>query len=300
MANLQLTRLEPVPGWRFRSRRAVRLTGRLAIREPLGTMGLVGLIGLVAAATFASSFATHDPRAFVGDRLLGPGDQGFVLGTDHLGRDVFSRTLYGARISLMVGFIAVGIGTIGGSIVGIASGYFGGTVDFGIQRAVDMMQAFPGLILLMALVSILGASTNNAILAIGILLIAPTSRVVRGTVLSAKTNVYVEAARVIGASDIRIMVRHILPNVFAPIIVLASVTLGEAILAEASLSFLGLGTQPPNPSWGEMLSGSGRQYLTTHPHLAVIPGLAIMVTVLSFNLVGDSLRDILDPRLRNR
>jgi peptide/nickel transport system permease protein len=258
------------------------------------------IVAVVLVAVFASAVAPYDPNASVGGSLLRPGEQGFVLGTDFLGRDVLSRVIHGSRISLRVGVIAVVIGTVGGTLVGTMSGYFGGKVDLIVQRVVDSIQAFPALILLISLISVVGASTNNAMIAIGVLLIAGTSRVVRGAVLTVKQLAYVEAARVLGVSSVRIMFRHVLPNVMAPVIVLASIALGEAIIIEAGLSFLGLGTQPPTPSWGQMLSGDGRQYMFTRPSLAIFPGLAIAVTVLAFNLLGDSIRDVLDPKLRTR
>jgi ABC-type dipeptide/oligopeptide/nickel transport system permease subunit len=259
---------------------------------------LIAMVVLVAI--FAPVIAPYDPNASVAQGLLRPGEQGFILGTDFLGRDVLSRIIYGSRISLRVGIMAVAIGTLGGTIVGTVSGYFGGKVDLVVQRFVDCVQAFPALILLISVISVVGASTNNAMVAIGVLLIAGTSRVVRGAVLSVRKLAYVEAATVLGASNARIMLRHILPNVMAPVIVLASIVLGEAIIIEAGLSFLGLGTQPPTASWGQMLSGDGRQYMFTRPALAIFPGLAIAVTVLAFNLLGDTIRDVLDPRLRTR
>jgi ABC-type dipeptide/oligopeptide/nickel transport system permease subunit len=266
----------------------------------LGTLSALIIIALVLIAIFASFIAPYDPNASVGKGLLRPGENGFLLGTDFLGRDVLSRIIYGARISLRVSVIAVTIGTVGGMLVGMVSGYFGGKSDLVIQRVVDSVQAFPALVLLIALISVVGANTNNAMLAIGVLLIAGTSRVVRSAVLTVRGLAYIDASRVIGVSNVRIMLRHVLPNVLAPIIVLASIALGDAIIIEAGLSFLGLGTQPPTASWGQMLSGDGRQYMLTRPGLAIFPGLAIAFTVLAFNLLGDSIRDILDPKLRVR
>jgi peptide/nickel transport system permease protein len=236
----------------------------------------------------------------VGLQLLGPGEEGFILGTDQIGRDFLSRLIHGAQISLRVSLIAVAIGATGGTVVGVLSGYFGGKVDLIIQRVVDTFQAFPSLILLISLISVIGASTNNAMLVIGMLFIAGSSRVVRGAVLKVSQEPFVESARAMGAGDLRIMLRYILPNVAAPIIVLASIEFGAAILVEASLSFLGLGTQPPTPSWGQMLSGAGRTYMITQPGMAIFPGVAIAIVVLAANLFGDSIRDVLDPKLRNR
>lgn len=273
---------------------------RLVRRQPVGAVAGLLILALIFVAVFADVLAPYDPTLTVGPSVLTPGEQGYLMGTDNLGRDVLSRVIHGARISLRVGLIAVAMGTVGGATIGIISGYLGGKTDLIIQRFVDTVQAFPALILLMALVSVLGPSTNNAMFAIGFLFMAGTSRIIRGAVMTASQNPYIEAARVIGSTNVRIMLRHILPNVFAPILIIASVELGAAILTEASLSFLGLGTQPPTPSWGEMLSGAGRTYMLSQPGLAIFPGLAIAVTVLSFNLLGDSVRDILDPKLRGR
>lgn len=273
---------------------------RLARRQPMGTISALLIVALILIAVFASFVAPYNPNASVGRGLLRPGENGFLLGTDFLGRDVLSRIIHGARISLRVGVIAVAIGIVGGTFVGTISGYFGGMADLVIQRLVDSVQAFPALVLLIALISVVGANTNNAMLAIGVLLIAGTSRVVRAAVLTVRQLAYIDAARVIGVPNARIMLHHVLPNVLAPIIVLASIALGDAIIIEAGLSFLGLGTQPPAASWGQMLSGDGRQYMLTRPGLAIFPGLAIAVTVLAFNLLGDSIRDVLDPKLRVR
>lgn len=264
----------------------------------MGAFGAAMVFLLVFAAIFADVIAPYDPMEIHADfALRGPSLQ-FWAGTDESGRDVLSRIIFGSRISLMVGIIAVGMGSMGGALVGIVSGYFGGKADFLIQRVVDAMMSFPGLILVMAIVSVLGPSTFNAMLAIGMLIIPSNSRVVRGAVLSIKQNQYVEAAQAMGATNLRIMWAHILPNVTAPIMVLASILLGSAILIEASLGFLGLGTQPPDPSWGSMLSKSGRKYMELAPWLAVAPGVAISLAVLGFNMLGDALRDVWDPRLR--
>ena len=248
--------------------------------------------------------APYDPIGISIDTFQAPSSTHF-FGTDDLGRDMFSRILHGSRISLYVGFLAVALGSLGGALgslggalVGLVSGFAGGWVDMVIQRIVDAVLAFPGIVLAMSLVAVLGTSTTNALLAIAIVIIPFQSRVVRGAVLSVKQNVYVEAALTIGASPQRIMIRHVLPNVVAPILILISASLGNAILIEAGLSFLGLSTQPPEPSWGLMLSGTGRRYMEEAPWLAIFPGLAIALTVLAFNLLGDVVRDVLDPRLR--
>jgi peptide/nickel transport system permease protein len=214
--------------------------------------------------------------------------------------DVFSRIIHGSRISLWVGLLAVGIGTVAGMVIGLASGYWEGPLDLVLQRVMDAIQAIPGLILALAIVSVLRPSTTNAMLAIAMVIVPGNSRIVRGAVLSAKQNRYVEAAQAMGCRHPRIIAQHILPNVTAPILIIASIWLGNAILIEASLSFLGVGTQPPTPSWGLMLSSTGRAFMEQAPWLAVFPGLAISLTVLAFNLFGDTLRDAWDPKLRTR
>jgi peptide/nickel transport system permease protein len=219
-------------------------------------------------------------------------------GTDNYGRDMFARIVYGARASLLIGFSSAILGTGIGSVIGLCSGYFAGRLDMVLMRLIDAMQAFPALILAMAIAAAVGPGLDKAFIPIAAALIPRPARVVRGSVLSAKQMPWVEAARTVGATDVRIIFRHILPNVFAPIIVLMSLVLGIAILTEASLSFLGLGVQPPTPAWGSMLSGTSTVYFETSPHLAIVPGVAISLAVFAFNLFGDALRDVLDPRLR--
>jgi peptide/nickel transport system permease protein len=270
---------------------------RFVRQKPLGAFGLAVIVLLILVAVFRHQLATHDPIKISRDILQRPSAE-YYLGTDNLGRDQYSRLVYGAWISLYVGILAVAIGTALGTTVGLLSGFVGGRLDLWLQRLVDVLQAFPGLILLLLIVGAVGQSINNVIIALAVLGWTGTSRVVRGSTLAVKENAYVEAARVLGASHSRIMLMHILPNVVAPIIVLATASLGGVILAEASLSFLGLGVPPPNPSWGNMLSAESRLYFTSAPWLALAPGIAISVTVLAFNLLGDSLRDVLDPRLR--
>jgi ABC-type dipeptide/oligopeptide/nickel transport system permease subunit len=267
-------------------------------RKPLGLISLVLIMVVVVTAIFAEQLAPYDPlESHAADRLQGPNSE-YLLGTDQLGRDVLSRIIYGARISLLVGLISVGVSTISGAIVGLFSGYFGGTLDIVVQRIVDAFQAFPGLILALALMSVFGSGIVQVTIAIAIVIAPSQSRVVRSAVLGMKENQYMEAARSIGANDLRLILWHILPNVTAPILILASITLGLAILIEGALSFLGLGTPPPTPSWGGMLSGGSRVYMERAPTLSLFPGIAISLTVLAFNLFGDTLRDIWDPRLR--
>jgi len=272
-------------------------------RKPLGAISAVILCGLIATAVLAPLIAPYDPYRFnLNERglpiRLHPPDATFLFGTDTHGRDVLSRIIYGARVSLIVGFLSVAIGTLAGTLIGLVSGYWEGSLDQALQRLVDTLMAFPGIVLALAVLSVFGQSLLNVILVIGLVIAPGASRVVRGTVLSVKHNTYVDAARAAGASSWRILLRHILPNVFAPILIIASVWLGNAIVIEAALSFLGLGTPPPTPTWGGMLSGEGRRSLETAPYLAIFPGLAISIVVLAFNMFGDAVRDLLDPRLR--
>ncbi len=277
----------------------------LVQRKPLGAVSAAIVCGLIAVALFAPVLAPRDPQAFNLDerglpvRMQAPSAT-FLLGTDPLGRDVLSRIVYGARVSLIVGFASVMIGTLLGTALGLVSGYWEGRLDQVIQRGVDTAMAIPGIVLALAVMSVLGQSLTNIILVIGLVIAPGASRVVRGTVLAVKQQTFIDAAHASGASPGRIVLRHVLPNVFAPILVIGTVWLGNAIVIEAALSFLGLGTPPPTPTWGGMLSGEGRRNLETAPYLAIFPGLAISIVVLAFNMLGDALRDLLDPRLRNR
>lgn len=292
---------------------APRLTAReawgagalLVRRKPLGAVSAVVILGLLAVALLAPLLAPRDPYALNLDerglpiRMQGP-TAAFPLGTDPLGRDVLSRIVYGARVSLIVGFASVLIGTGLGTVLGLVSGYWEGRLDYVIQRGVDTAMAIPGIVLALAVMSVLGQSLTNIVLVIALVIAPGASRVVRGTVLAVKQATFVDAAQALGASPGRIVSRHVLPNVFAPILVIATVWLGNAIVIEAALSFLGLGTPPPTPTWGAMLSGEGRRNLETAPYLAIFPGVAISIVVLAFNMLGDALRDLLDPRLRER
>jgi ABC-type dipeptide/oligopeptide/nickel transport system permease subunit len=219
------------------------------------------------------------------------------LGTDELGRTILGRIIWGSRVSLLIALGVISVGLFLGVPLGLISGYYGGKIDFGIQRVTDMMLAFPGFLLALALVAVLGVGLKNTVISIGISMIPIYIRLVRGCVLSVREQVYVEAARAVGTKDFRIILRHILPNVMVPITVQTSLGMGTAILFAAGLGFLGLGVQPPAPEWGAML-GSGRAYLFNSPHVATFPGVAIFLAVLSFNLLGDGLRDALDPRFR--
>lgn len=266
-------------------------------RQPVGMVCAFIILGVIITAIFAPWIQPYGETDVVARRLEAPSSS-HLIGTDDIGRDVFSRTVNGARVSLMAGVIAVAIGTSAGAIIGISSGYAGGRVDLYIQRLVDSMLSMPSLILAMVLVTILGTGLINSLLAIGIILIPTQSRIFRSSTLSVKEEMYVEAARAIGATTPRVLARHVFPQILPLIIIVASAAVSVAIIVEASLSFLGLGVQPPTPSWGNMLSGPGRAYLETAPWLVIGPGIAISITVFSYNLLGDALRDVLDPRLR--
>jgi peptide/nickel transport system permease protein len=268
-------------------------------RKPLGALSAALLVVLVLTAIFADVLAPYDPLATQPEIRLAAPSRAHPFGTDDIGRDVLSRIIHGSRISLWVGLVAVGIGTVAGMIIGLLCGYCEGRLDLVMQRIMDAVQAIPALMLALAIISVLKPNTTNAMLAIAIVIIPGNSRIVRGTVLASKQNRYVEAAQAIGCKHPRIILSHILPNVTAPILIIASIWLGNAILIEATLSFLGLGTQPPTPSWGLMLSSTGRAFMEQAPWLAIFPGMAISLAVFAFNLFGDTLRDAWDPKLRN-
>lgn len=269
---------------------------RLARKNVIGSLGGLVVLSLVLLAIFAPFVAPYAPNDHVEKRLLPPSSS-HVLGTDEFGRDVLSRIVFGSRVSLYVGVVAVAIALLLGAITGLVSGYAGGLIDNVLMRVVDVVFSFPALVLAIAITGILGPHLNNAVIAIGIVYAPRFARVVRGPTLSVMTQEYVLAARALGAPPGRIVLFHILPNVAAPTIVQTSLSVSTGILTEAALSFLGVGAQPPTPSWGTML-GTGRVYLETAPWLAIFPGIAIMLAVLGFNLFGDGLRDVLDPTLR--
>ena len=267
------------------------------MRNRLAIIGLCLIILFTLTAALAPIIAPYDPseqNLFEG--LKGPGKK-HILGQDRLGRDILSRIIYGSRVSLQVGIMAVGISLLIGLIVGSVSGYFGGFVDNLFMRIADIFLAFPGILLAIGITAVLGPSLTNVILALSVISWVGYARLIRGQMLSAREYEYVSAARAIGASHFRIIVRHILPNIIAPMLVQASLGMAGAITAEAGLSFLGLGTQPPTPSWGSMLN-EGRNYLLVAPHLTTFPGLAIMIVVMAFNFLGDGLRDIWDVKER--
>lgn len=279
-------------------RRSVELL-RTIWRSYPGKVGGIVILLVVALALVAPLIAPFNPLAqAVGERLQGPSAR-HLFGTDQTGRDVFSRILYGSRISLRVGIVAVAIAMALGVTAGLVAGYYGGLVDMLLMRGVDIMLAFPGFLLALAIIAMLGPSLRNAMIAVGIGSSTGFARLVRGSVLSVKQNDYVMAARVVGANNRRIMRSHVLPNALTPIIVLATLELPASILVAASLSFLGLGAQPPSPEWGAMLV-DGRAFIRTAWWLITFPGIAIFITILGFNLFGNALQDALNPRLRRR
>ncbi|MFH1485650.1 MAG: ABC transporter permease [Chloroflexota bacterium] len=271
---------------------------RFCKTKPLGASGGLIVAVLVVVAVLAPLVAPYEPNELRQTAILSPPSAEFILGTDDFGRDVFSRIVFGARISLYVGIFSTVFGTTVGAILGLVGGYLGGRTDNIIQRVMDVMMAFPMLVLALAIVAVLGASLNNVIFAIGFPIIPRTARVLRSNALSVKENQYVDAARAMGCGSWRIIFVHILPNCAAPYIVLATAQLGSAILVESSLSFLGLGIPPPHPSWGGMLTGAAQKFVQIAPWMAIYPGIAISLAVFGFNLLGDALRDVLDPRLR--
>lgn len=276
--------------------RARRLL-RVARSKPLGAFGALVTIGFAFVAIFAPLLVTHDPLATSADFLQGP-SLGHWFGTDNLGRDIYSRLVTGSRVSIRVGVVAVVLSTVAGSFLGMAAGYFRGWIDPAIMRVMDVMMAFPSLILALAIMAALGPSINNVTAAIAITQVPAVSRVVRSQVLSIKEQQFIQAAHTLGARDGRILMTYVLPNVMPTIIIYASTNLGYAILTEGTLSFLGVGIPPPNPSWGEALSGQARLFFTTAPWLAFFPIGALTLAILGAVLLGDALRDVLDPRMR--
>ena len=296
----------------YKSNSLWRLTLRRVFRQRSAVVGLIILLVVVFSALFAPVIAPYEPNQdFIGVEgvrrrdgpcihLLGcPADHPqFILGIDGNARDVFSRILYGARVTLRIGVTVISVAVLGGTTLGAIAGYAGGAIDNIIMRSMDVILAFPFFLLAIALVFVLGPSLTNAMLAIAIVSMPSYARVIRSTVLSVRETDYVEASRALGASSLHILFKRILPNAVSPLIVLATLGIATAVLDTAALSFLGLGAQPPTPEWGTML-GSERNQLFSAPHLVFVPGIAISITVLAFNLLGDGLRDALDPRLVN-
>ena len=267
-------------------------------RKPLGAFGAVVVVTLVTTAILADVIAPYDPLAQNAAAALQPPGTVYLAGTDQFGRDVFSRLVHGARVSLFVGVGAVVLALVPGTILGMTSAYLGGAFDYLVQRVVDAFQAIPGVILLVAIMVVLGGSIPNVIIALAIPAMIRDSRIMRGASMSISRSEYVMAAQALGATDLRIIMRHVLPNIASPIIVVASLGFGGFILAEATLSFLGFGIQPPAPAWGGMLSAEGRAYMFAAPWLLWGPAIALSMVIFGANMFGDGLRDVLDPRLK--
>jgi peptide/nickel transport system permease protein len=268
------------------------------LRSRSATFGMALIALVLLVAVIGPALAPYDPlKPAPLDRLKGPSEE-HLFGTDSLGRDIFSRVIYGARISILIGLISVSISLVPGTLLGLLAGYFGGRADSLIMRVMDMLLAFPAILLAIFITAILGPSLPNTMVAVGIVYIPHYARIVRASVLSLKEQLFVQAIAHLGGGHARILGRHILPNALPPIIVYATLGMGTAVLQAAALGFLGLGAQPPQPEWGAMLS-EGRQYIQIAPHVAAFPGAAILVLVLGFNLFGDGLRDVLDPSLRS-
>ena len=271
-----------------------------ARRQPLGTLGLVLVLIFALAGIFADWLAPYNPTSNDFAAMTQPPSWEHWLGTDQLGRDLLSRILFGARTAFIVGLTAAMVGGVSGLVLGVGSAYFGGRIDLYLQRVLDIVMSFPLIIMALAVVSIFGTGVQNVIIAITIPLIPRCARVVRSNALSIREIPYVDAARALGFTDRRIILRHMVPNVVAPFLIMLTSFVGQAMLAEASLSYLGLGVQEPVAAWGLMLQGGAEEYASTAPWIAVFPGLAIMLTVFGINLFGDALRDVLDPKLRSR
>ena len=272
--------------------------GRLFREKPLGAAGAVVFVLFLFCGIFADVLAPYGMNQIAPLKRLRPPSLDFPFGTDNLGRDMLSRCLYGAQLSVIIGFCAAGLATIISIVLGVVSGYLGGKFDLVLQRFVDAWMSFPDLIILIVVVSVVGPGMPQIIGTLGLLLGIAGSRIIRGAVVSVRENMYVHAAQSTGASTFRILWRHILPNVMAPIIVLFTTRVGTVILAESGLSFLGLGVPPPAPTWGGLLSGSGRTFMLQGPWLALAPGLCLTTVVYATNMFGDALRDLLDPRMR--
>jgi len=269
-------------------------------QQPLGAIGGVIVLLMIAMAVFAPILAPYDPELNAFEFMLTPPGWQFILGTDQFGRDMLSRLIFGARTALFVGFTAAFVGAFTGLVLGVGSAYFGGKIDIIFQRVMDVFMAFPLIIMALAVVAVLGPGIENVIIAITIPFIPQCARVVRSTALSIREIPYVDAARALGYSHLRIIIRHMAPNVMAPFLIMLTAFVGQAILLEASLSYLGLGVQEPTPAWGLMLQGGAEEYVESAPWVAIWPGIAISLAVFGFNLFGDAIRDILDPRLRSQ
>ncbi len=270
----------------------------LARRQPLGAAGALLVIAMILMAVFANVLTSYDPESNNFESMTLPPSLEHFLGTDEFGRDVLARIIYGARTALFVGFTAAFVGATLGLVLGVTSAYFGGRFDLIFQRVMDIFMAFPLIILALAVVSILGTGIQYLIIAITIPFVPRCARVVRSNALAIREIPYIDAARALGFSHKRIILRHMVPNVMAPFLIMITAFVGQAILLEASLSYLGLGVQEPTPAWGLMLQGGAEEYAESAPWMAIFPGLAISLSVFGFNLFGDALRDVLDPKLR--
>ena len=289
--------LKPAPVKNTRHVSEIRRFFKVFFSRWVVVLGMVIILFFIIAAIFAPWVAPYNPdKIDMNNALLQP-SKAHLLGTDSLGRDTLSRTIYGTRISLEIGFFVVVLGSAAGMALGLVAGYFGGWIQAIVMRFIDTMMAFPMLILALLIASLLGGGINNVIMALAFAMVPAYARLMCGQVMTVRENDYVLAGRSMGASHTRIMLRHLLPNCFPPLIVMMTMMLGTTILAEAGLSFLGIGVQPPVATWGNMVN-DGRQYLVTNPILSFAPGLAIMLVVYAFNMVGDGLRDALDPQLR--
>jgi peptide/nickel transport system permease protein len=273
---------------------------RFCRRQPLGTVGLVLVLVMAVAGLLAEWIAPYSPTSNDFAAMTEPPSWAHLMGTDQFGRDLFSRIVFGARTALFVGFSCALLGGITGLVLGVASAYFGGRLDLLLQRVFDVVMAFPLIILALAVIAIFGGGVHNVIVAITIPLIPRCARVVRSSALAIREMPYIDAARACGFGHTRIILRHMVPNVMAPFLIMLTAFVGQAILAEASLSYLGLGVQEPTPAWGLMLQGGAEEFASTAPWIAVFPGLAIALSVFGFSLFGDALRDAMDPKLRER
>ena len=278
------------------------LTGALEFcrREPLGTVGLIVVIIMAASGLAAEWVAPYSPTANDFAAMTEPPSWAHIMGTDQFGRDLFSRIVFGARTALIVGFSCAMVGGVIGLVLGVGSAYFGGHLDLVLQRLFDILMAFPLIVLALAVIAIFGSGVHNVIMAITVPLVPRCARVVRSSALAIREVPYIDAARACGFSHVRIILRHMVPNVMAPFLIMVTAFVGQAILAEASLSYLGLGVQEPTAAWGLMLQGGAEEFATTAPWIAIFPGLAIALTVFGFSLFGDALRDALDPKMRGR
>lgn len=291
----------PSPALAPRRRAASRWARALVLfarRKPLGAIGGVIVVAMLVMTVFAEQIAPYSYDETIRGARMKPPSTAHWLGTDNLSRDMWSRIVYGARVSVTVGFATIALGLAAATAIGVSSAYFGGLYDLVIQRIVDAWLSFPYLIIILSVMAVLGPGRANLIISVAIIAAATNSRVIRGAALTVMQHQYIEAARALGCGHGRVIVRHLLPNVTATIIILATIGLGAVILAESALSFLGFGVPPPYPSWGAMLSGSGRTYMFRAPWMAIWPGVAISLAVFGFNMLGDALRDVLDPRLR--